>query len=132
MKRPNRITNLEAFHLGIELVKKAGFVLSHVSNQTETCYYWHPALGKKRLLRVSTHSSRKSPIGLNGVASRLTFTEKDTTPKNEAFVVSHVTWAIGQYFLFEPRVSKYKGKRGTWEVVDTTIDIALANELLDA
>ena len=114
MKRPNRIDYLEAYHLAVDLVKSAGFAFSHASMQTETCYYSHPAR-HPLLLRISTHRSKKSPIGLNNVVARMTFTAKDTVHLNADLVTSRVKWEIGEYFLATPRPSRYHGKRGTWE-----------------
>jgi len=110
-----QINYLEAYHLALELVKKAGFEFSHAAMQTESCYYWHPAR-KPYLLRVSAHRSKHSPIGLNNVIARVSFTSGEDkhglhTEKN---TLNRVTWAIGQYFLNDPRPSDYKGKKGTW------------------
>lgn len=111
-----QISYLEAYHMAIELVKKAGFTLHHVSTQTESCYYLHPARAPL-LMRLSAHKSKHSPIGLNGVVARASFTKGEEkhgshSPTN---VRNRVTWAIGQYFLNEPAETRYRGKRGTWE-----------------
>lgn len=109
-----RLKHLDAYHHAIELAKKAGFVLSHVARTSETCYYYHPAVGTRKLLRLSTHKSKHVPIGMNAVVARASFTPKDNnhTPTN---VYNKIAWAIGRYFLEEPKPSEYKGKRGTWE-----------------
>lgn len=114
MKRANRIDYLDAFHLATDMVKSAGFQFSHSSMQTETCYYCYPAR-HPLLLRISTHKSKKPPIGLNNVVARMTFTSNDTTHLNADLVESRVKWAIGEYFLASPRPTRYQGKRGTWE-----------------
>lgn len=108
-----RIEHMTAYNMAIDLVKQAGFVLDHVSGQTETCYYVHPSR-PGHLLRVSAHKSKRSPIGMNGVVARLTFTKKDQT-LCPSLVLNRVKWAIGEYFLNDPRPSRYQGKRGTWE-----------------
>jgi hypothetical protein len=112
----SQITYLEAYHLAIELVKKAGFEFSHAAMSTESCYYRHPARAPY-LLRVSAHKSKHSPIGMRHVVARVSFTRGEEkhgmhTPTN---TLNRVTWAIGQYFLNDPKPSEYKGKRGTWE-----------------
>jgi len=112
----SHLTYLDAYHMAIELVKKAGFTLHHASIQTESCYYVHPARAPL-LLRLSAHKSKHSPIGLNGVVARASFTKGEEkhghhTPAN---VRNRVTWAIGQYFLNDPQETRYRGKRGTWE-----------------
>lgn len=111
------IDHITAYNMAIELVKSAGFVLSHVSMSTETTYYYHPAR-RPYLLRVSAHKSKHSPIGLNDVVARCAFTKGEEKAKNcltPTNVRNRVTWAIGQYFLNEPLPTRYKGKRGTWE-----------------
>lgn len=108
-----RIDNITALNLAIELVKKAGFILDHVSLSTETTYYRHPFCKKGRLLRISTHKG-KGRIGLNGVVSKVTFGSKDMN-LNPTSVENQVISAIGRYFLIEPKPSEYKGLRGTWE-----------------
>lgn len=110
----SRIDNITAYHLAIDLVKQAGFVLDHVSMQSETCYYRHPAVKKGRLLRVSTHRSKGGRIGFNGVVSKVTCGPRDMH-LNPTTVKNQVITAIGRYFLTEPKPSEYRGKRGTWE-----------------
>jgi hypothetical protein len=109
----SRISHMAAYDMAIELVKKAGFQLDHVSRQTETCYFYHPSR-RPLLMRVSAHKNNGSPLGLNNVLARVSFSygEHMFTP---TIVTNRVTWAIGQYFLGDPRPSKYKGKKGTWE-----------------
>jgi hypothetical protein len=109
-----RIHNLDAYHLAIELVKRAGFQFAFAAMRSESCYYFHPGRGRDRLLRLSAHSSKHSPMGLNNVCARVSFTPNDPyhTKKN---VYSRVAFAIGRYFMEEPPPSQYKGKRGSWE-----------------
>lgn len=119
----SQIDYLEAYHLAIELVKKAGFEFGHASMSTESCYYFHPAR-RPYLLRISAHKSKQSPIGMNNVIARVSFTRGEDkhgihTEKN---TLNRITWAIGQYFLNEPKPSRYLGKRGTWEN-DTTVNL---------
>lgn len=108
----SRIDSMTAFNLAIELVKKAGFVLEHVAMRSETCYFRHPAIKKGRLLRVSTHRG-KGRIGQNGVVSKVTCGIRDMN-LTATSVENHVIYAIGRYFLTEPKPSEYRGKRGTW------------------
>lgn len=114
----SQIDHLDAYHLAIELVKKAGFEFSHASMSTESCYYVHPAR-RPYLLRVSAHKTKHSPIGLNNVVARVSFTkgEEKHGIHTERNVLNRVTWAVGQYFLNEPAPTRYYGKRGTWEDV---------------
>lgn len=111
----SRLDHLEAYHLAIELVKKAGFVLDHVSRQTETCYFKYPGLIK--LMRISTHRGKKSPIGHNNVCARVSFVKPkslNVAPHYESSVHLKIVEAIGNYFLTDPKPSRYKGKKGTW------------------
>ena len=109
----SQIDHITAYHLAIELVKRAGFVLDHVAMQSETCYYRHPSIKKGRLLRVSTHRG-KGRIGHNGVVSKVTCGAKDMH-LNPRSVENQVIHAIGRYFLTEPKPFEYRGKRGIWE-----------------
>ena len=112
-ERPlSRIDHLTAYHLAVDLVKKAGFRLVHASRSSESCYYNHPALPDRRL-RLSTHKSSKSPIGHSGVCARLSFSPKDQT-HSELNVYNKVAFAIGRYFLTEPLPSEYKGPKESW------------------
>lgn len=115
MRKPDvpRIDHLAAYHLAIDLLKTAGFQLSNVSLRSETCYYWHPGRDKDHLLRVSTHASKKSPMGLSKVCAKVAFSPKAI--HTEFGVRQHVTFAIGRYFLNEPPPSRYLGKRAEWE-----------------
>ena len=109
-----RIDNLTAYHLAIDLAKKAGFVFDHASQKTESCYYYHPARGKGYLLRLSTHRSKKSPIGFSNVVARASFTATDLNCF-EASVLKKMIQTIGLYFLADKPEQKYRGKKGTWE-----------------
>lgn len=110
----------EAHHLALDLVKKAGFVLSTASSRSEACYYYHPARAPL-LLRIATHSSKRAPMGLQGrIIAKATFSSRDTHPFSEAHVENVVAMAIGRYFITDPRPSEYKGKRGTWEHGEAT------------
>lgn len=106
------LDNVTYFNLAIELVKKAGFIIDHVAMNSETCYFRHPSIKKGRLLRVSTHRGHR-PIGHNGVVSKVTCSAKDMHLNNTT-LENQVIYAIGRYFLTEPKPSEYKGKRGTW------------------
>jgi hypothetical protein len=107
------VNYLEAYHMAIELVKKAGFELHTVSMRSDTCYYTHPQR-RGLLLRLGTHSSKKSPIGLRNVISKATFSRKDIHHFSEKHVRNQVMLAIGRYFIEDPKLSDYQGKRGTW------------------
>lgn len=110
----SRIDHMTAYHLAIDLVKRAGFELAFVSQKSESCYYFHPSRSRERTLRLSAHKSKKSPIGMSNVCARASFTPKETT-HTETNVYNKVAFAIGRYFLEEPPPSRYEGKRGTWE-----------------
>jgi hypothetical protein len=110
----SRIDHLTAYHLAIDLVKRAGFQLFQAASVSESCYYFHPGRGRDRLLRLSAHKSKKAPIGLSNICARATFTPKDPY-HTEINVYNKVAFAIGRYFLEEPPPSRYAGKRGTWE-----------------
>jgi hypothetical protein len=106
---------IEALHVAMELVKKAGFILSTASSKSEACYYFHPAR-PEYLLRLSNHPSKKSPIGMRAkTISKATFSRKEIYPFSQEHVENLVAMAIGRYFINEPKPSNYKGKRGTWE-----------------
>lgn len=111
----SRIDHLTAYHLAIDLAKKAGFVLDHVSQKSESCYYYHPSRGRRFLLRLSAHKSKKSPIGFSNVVARASFPPTDQNCF-EASVLKKMIQTIGLYFLADAKVSEYRGKRGTWEV----------------
>lgn len=109
------MTYLEAYHLGLALVKKAGFELAQVSKISETCYYTHPAR-RPYLLRVSTHTSKRGPMGLqSNTLARATFSRKDTHEFSEMHVNNVIAMAIGRYFIGDPKPSNYYGRKGTWE-----------------
>jgi len=106
---------LEAYHMGLDLVKKAGFELHTVSAKSEACYYSHP-MRKPLLLRVATHGSKHSPMGLRSTTvARATFSHKERHAFSEVHVRNVIAMAIGLYFIEEPRPSKYYGRKGTWE-----------------
>lgn len=110
----SRIDNMTAYHLAIDLVKRAGFQFKNASLTSESCYYFHPGRGPDRLLRLSAHKSKKSPVGLSSVCARVSFTPNDPY-HTEINVYNKVAFAIGRYFLEEPAPTRYYGKRGTWE-----------------
>lgn len=112
--RMPRIDGMTAYHLAVDLVKRAGFQFAHSASNSETCYYFHPSHGRSRLLRLSAHKSKHAPIGLSNVCARATFTPKDPY-HTETNVYNKTAFAIGRYFLEPPPPSDYKGKRGTWE-----------------
>ena len=108
-----RIDNQTAYDLAIAIARKAGFTLASVSRLTEACYFTH--LGRPdMLMRLSMHSSNRSPIGMNAVVARASFAAKN----NHLSIFSvHNTmrFVIGDYFMRDPTPSRYRGKRGTWE-----------------
>lgn len=108
-----RIDHIEAHSLATSLLKLAGFVVDHVAMKTETVYMAH-ASAPGKFLRVSTHKFKGRLIGLNGVASNLTFSPKDPY-HTKLNVRNKVQFAIGAYFLSEAAKSEYRGPRGTWE-----------------
>ena len=108
------MTHVEARETAVQLLLKAGFVFVSAALTTDSCHYTHPAR-TPFLLRVGTHKSKKAPMGLSNIVARLTFTAKDTLHLSERLVRQRVKWAIGEYFLGEPKPTRYLGKRGTWE-----------------
>lgn len=107
---------LEAYHLALDLVKKAGFELHTASAQSEACYYVHPGR-RPYLLRIAQHSQKRLPVGLSMTVSKVTFaTSHDFS---ERYVRSALALAIGRYFMDEPKPSRYYGKKGTWECAST-------------
>ena len=101
--------NHTAYHKGIALLKKAGFEFSHASMKTMTCYYYHPAR-HPYLLRISDHKTKKSPIGMNSVIAKVSFSEKDIYLSDKR-IIDMIKWAIGEYFLAEPKPSRYTGTK---------------------
>jgi hypothetical protein len=108
---------LDAIAEAVALLKQAGFVLDHYARSgTTTCYYRYP--GREGFIRVSTHSSKKAPIGLNGVLAKLTYAPDHkhcripgTMRLSEVALRHGVVVAIGQYFLGSPKPSRYEGPR---------------------
>lgn len=101
-------------------LKEAGFERVAVSMKSATVYFSYP--GRHGNLRVSTHSTRHSPIGQRNVVAKLTFRgnsfdQPDTMRCSWEKIETMIAIAIGQYMLHsaEPLASNYKGKRGTWE-----------------
>lgn len=103
---------LEAYHLALDLIKKAGFELHTVSARSEACYYFHPAR-KPYLLRIAQHRKSKSNIGLSNTVAKVTFSTKHDF--SNQYVRSALALAIGRYFMDDPKPSEYYGKKGTWE-----------------
>ena len=108
------LDHLVAYNMAVDILKQAGFVLNNVSNRSESCYYYHPSRGKKFLLRVSTHKSKRCPMGLKQAVAKVTFSRKDLHCY-EHTVKNKLIMAVGRYFLAEEIPSRYKGRRGTWE-----------------
>lgn len=117
----SRIDHLVAYHLAIDLVKRAGFQFAFAAMRTESCYYFHPGRGRDRLLRLSAHKSKHSPIGLNGICARASFSPKCKT-HTETNVYNQVAFAIGRYFMEEPPPTKYLGKRCDWDKREVVCD----------
>lgn len=105
----HKLSHQEAVDLAISLVKKAGFELRSVSRSTESCYYSHPARSPL-LLRISPHSTKHAPIGITPAIAKVTISHRDLylTEKN---ITHKVMWAIGQYFLNDPKPSLYDGPK---------------------
>lgn len=116
----SRLHYLDAYHMAIDLVKKAGFVFHHASQKSESCYYYHPSR-PDCLMRISAHKSGKSRIGFSDVVSKVSFPPKDLHCYEKS-VRHKMTMAIGRYFLTDKPKSEYKGKRGTWENSGTLVD----------
>lgn len=116
-----RINYLTAYHMAIELVKRAGFQFAFSAMKTESCYYFHPGRGRNYLLRLSAHKSKHSPIGLNNVCARVSFPPKCLVFTKKS-VYNAVALAIGTYFLEDPPPSKYQGKRCDWDKREVLTD----------
>ena len=95
---------LEAYHLALDLVKKAGFELHTASAKSEACYYFHPAR-KPYLLRIAQHKQKRSEMGLSLTIAKVTFSTKHDF--SEKYVRSALALGIGRYFLDDPRPSQY-------------------------
>jgi hypothetical protein len=104
----SRIDRFTAHNLATDLLKKAGFTLYKVSRVSESCYFHHPArMGL--MLRLSAHKSNKGPIGVETTLVNVSFTEHDEKHLlTQTVVKNRVIWAIGYYFLADPKPSKYK------------------------
>lgn len=103
---------LEAYHLALDLIKKAGFELHTASAKSEACYYFHPAR-KPYLLRIAQHRQKRPDIAHSMTVAKITFSTKHDF--SERYVRSGLALAIGRYFMDEPPPSRYYGKKGTWE-----------------
>jgi hypothetical protein len=102
------IHSMTAHQMACRLLVDAGFILSNAAMRSESCYYYHPALGPAFLLRVSTHTTKKGPIGLSGFVSKATFTPRAS--HSEWHVHNTVAMAIGRYFMAATRPpSRYDG-----------------------
>jgi hypothetical protein len=94
-----RMDNLTAYRLANELVLSAGFQFSH-AGIGEDCWYFHPAHGPERLLRLSTSKHKKLPYvsATNCAHAYFTANHHHTQTK----VTGKVATAIGRYFLWTP------------------------------
>ncbi len=103
-----------------DLLKSIGFERAYVSMKSEAVYFQYP--GRHGFLRVSMHRHHRGMIGQDNVVATLTFrgnahdaasTLRCSPDKIETMI--HI--AIGQYMVrsTEPKPSRYRGKRGTWE-----------------
>lgn len=105
-----RLDHIAAREHAVALLKRAGFCLHQVANNSTSAYYYHQARAPF-LLRVADHASKGAPIGLwDKTVARLTISPKDkylTTVHVENLVAN----AIGRYFLNEPRPSQYAGPK---------------------
>lgn len=103
-----------------DMLKAIGFEQVYISRKTEACYYKLP--GRFGLLRVSAHRNKHPPIGLDPIASKITFRGNCHSGANllvtsENGFMTQVYIGIGQYMMrsAEQKPSEYKGKKGTWE-----------------
>jgi hypothetical protein len=106
------MNHLDAYHLALSLIKKAGFELHTASAQSEACYYFHPSR-KPYLLRIAQHRQKRSHMGMSNTVAKVTFSTKHDF--SQQYVRSALALAIGRYFLDDPKPSEYYGKKGTWE-----------------
>ena len=103
MGKPKQtLTTLECCDRASALLKEAGFVLENQSMRTEACYYRWP--DRVDLIRIATHKSKRSMIGLGNVVSRITFNGNRNDQPGEIRICdeaieNRVMWAIGKYFL---------------------------------
>lgn len=108
----SRIDRYQALQIASDLLKHAGFALYKPSRSTESCYYHHSARAGF-LLRLSAHKANKGPIGVEPVLVNCSFTEHDEKHLlTQTVVKNRVIWAIGYYFLADPKQSKYKWSEG--------------------
>jgi hypothetical protein len=103
------LDHIAAREHAVQLLRKAGFALDQVSNNSTSVYYYHPARAPL-LLRVSDHPSKDAPVGLSRTVARLTISPKDQY-LTEHHIQNLVINAIGRYFLLDPKPSRYDGPR---------------------
>jgi hypothetical protein len=104
-----RLDHITAREHAAALLRKAGFRLHQVSQQSTSVYYFHPAR-EPYLLRVADHPSKDGPMGLSLTVARLTISPKDRY-LTERHIENLVTTAIGRYFLMDPKPSRYDGPK---------------------
>jgi len=119
LRSENRVSVLELCNRAAEALKAVGFERVQVSMKSEATYYRLP--GRHGLLRIATHKSKRTPIGMDYVAATLTFNggkrDRDTMIMKDSRFEGMLWVAVGQYILRSgaPHESRYTGKRGTWE-----------------
>lgn len=121
MKKPPLplIPVLELADRAAKELKAAGFYHAQTSMKSEAAYYRLP--GRHGLLRIACHKSKREPIGMNYVAATITFCggKRDRAHLHcDDMRFNNMIWtAVGQYMMrsAQPPVSRYQGKRGTWE-----------------
>lgn len=102
-----KLDHISAREHAVSLLKKAGFRLHRISQNSTSAYYYHMARAPL-LLRVADHPSKSAIMGMPHTVSRLTISPKDAY-LTEKHVENLVVTAIGRYFLMDPKASKYDG-----------------------
>ncbi len=115
-----RINIFDACEQAAKMLLEAGFELRYQSQHSETRYFGWP--GRPHTLRVSAHRGGNGPIGLTEHVAKITFFDKACEIPNHIrcsneHIENAVCSAIGRYMIksARPLVSRYKGKKGTWE-----------------
>lgn len=104
-----RLDHIAAREHAVALLKKAGFQLHQVSQNSTSVYYYHLARAPL-LLRVADHGSKGGPMGMPNTVARLTISPKDLY-LTETHIGNLVANAIGRYFLTDPKPSDYDGPK---------------------
>ena len=99
----------ELMNEAVEILKRIGFEVANVSMKSEAIYLRWP--GKDALVRIAVHSSKKTPLGLGYVASKIAFVGRHCDPPGKmSFTLEKLEKvlapAIGRYFLNADKTPK--------------------------